>query len=113
MHWLSEHRINHLRSHRPRLPGKIPLGSAVIVFIQPEITHVLKDNLSLSCPLLLVFLDLFVFVNTIHKPTHTPHRLLGQGLSQIMLCRQADLKSAYSHIIKVPIDLIEHLPVSI
>ena len=113
MYWLSEHRVYHLRSRRPRLPRKIPSGPAIIVSVRLEIPHVLRDNLSLSFPLLLVFLNLLVFVNTVHKPTHTPYRLLGQGLSQIMLGRQADLESPYIHVIKVPIDLIEHLPVSI
>ena len=77
MYWLSEHRINRLRSHRPRLPSKIPLGPVIIVSFRPEIPLVLRDNLSLSLPLLLVFLNLLVFVNTIHKQTHTPYRFLG------------------------------------
>ena len=113
MYWLSEHCINHLRSRRPRLPNKIPSGLVIIVSVRPEIPHVLRDNLSLSPPLLLVFLDPFIFVNTVHKPTHTPYQLLGQRLSQIMLDEQVDFKSPYSHIIKVSIDLIKHLPVSV
>ena len=113
MHWFSEHNVNHLRSRRPRLPNKIPSRFVIIVSVRPEIPHVLRDNLSLSFPLLLVFLNPLVFINTIHKATHTPYRLLGQGLSQIMLGRQADLKSPYSHIVKVSIDLIKHLPVSV
>ena len=113
MYCLLECRINRLRSRRPRLPSKIPSRPVTIVSVQPEISPILKDNLSLSLPLLLVFLNLLIFVNTIHKPTHIPYRLLGQRFSQIMLDRQVDLKSPYSHIIKVPINLIEHLLVSI
>ena len=113
MYWFLEHRVNHLRSRRPKLPRKIPSGPIIIVFVRPKIPHVLRDNLNLSFPLLLVFLDPLVFVNTIHKPTHTPYQLLGQGLSQIVLGRQANLKCPYSHVIKIPIDLIEHLLVSV
>ena len=113
MCWLLEHRVNHLRSHRPKLHSKIPLGPVIIVSIQPEIPHVLRDNLSLSLPLLLVFLNPLVLVNMVHKPMHTTYQLLGQGLSPIMLDWQADLKSPYSHVIKVPIDLIKRLTISI
>ena len=113
MYWLSKHHVNHPRSRKPRLPGKIPSGLAIIVFVRPEIPPVLRDNLILSLPLLLVFLNPLVFINMIHKPTHTLYRLLGQGLSQIMLSRQVDFKSPYGHVIKVPIDLIEHLLVSV
>ena len=77
MYWLSKHRANHLRSRRPRLPNKIPSWPTIIVSVQPKIPLVLWDNLSFSLPLLLVFLNPLVFVNTIHKPTHTPYRLLG------------------------------------
>ena len=113
IYWLSEYRVNLLRSHRPRFPSKIPSRFVIIVSVRPEIPHILKDNLSLSFPLLLVFLNPLAFVTTIHKSTHTPYRILGQGLSQIMLGRQADLESPYSHIIKILVDLIEHLPVSV
>ena len=81
MYWFSEHRVNYVRSHRPRLPSKIPMGSVIAVTVRPKILPLLKDNLSLSLPLLLVFLNPLVFVNMIHKPTHTPYQLLGQGLS--------------------------------
>ena len=113
MYWLSEHRVNHLKSRRPRLLSKIPFGPIIIVSVRPKIPPILRDNLSLSLPLLLVFLNSLVFVNTIHKPMHTPYQLLGQGLSPIMLDWQADLKSPYSHVIKVLINLIEHLSVSV
>ena len=113
MFWLSKHCVNHLRSCRPRLPSKIPSRFVIIVSVRPEIPHVLRDNLSLSFPLLLVFLNPLVFINTIHKATHTPYRLLGQGLSQIILGKQADLESPYSHVIKILVNLIEHLLISV
>ena len=113
IYWLSEHHVYHLRSHRPRLPSKIPSGPVIVVPVQLEIPPILRDNLILSFPLLLVFLDLLVLINTIHKLTNTPYRLLGQGFSQIILGGQADLEGLYSHVIKIPIDLIKHLPISI
>ena len=110
MYWLPEHRVYHLRSCRPRLPSKIPSGPIIVVPIQLEIPHLLRDNLILSFALLLVFLDPLVLINTIHKPMNTPYRLLGQGFSQIMPSGQADLKGPYSHAIKIPINLVKHLP---
>ena len=50
MYLLLEYRVNHLRSRRPRLPSKIPLGHAIIVFVRLEIPPVPRDNLSLSFP---------------------------------------------------------------
>ena len=78
MHWFSEHRANHLSSSRPRLPSKVSSRSIIVVFVRPEIPPILRDNLSLPFPLLLVFLNLLILVNTVHESTHTPYRLLGQ-----------------------------------
>ena len=33
MHWLSEHNVNHMRSHRSRLSNKISSGSVIIVSV--------------------------------------------------------------------------------
>ena len=63
--------------------------------------------------MLLVLLDSLILINMIHEPTHTPDRFSGQRLSQIMLGRQADLESPYSHVMKVPLYLVEHLPISV
>ena len=60
MHWLSEHRVDHLSSNRSRLPSKISTGPNIVVPVQPEISQILRDNLSLPLPLLLVFLDPFI-----------------------------------------------------
>ena len=81
MHWFSKHNVNHLRSRRSRLSSKIFSGPIIIVFVRPEILHLLKDNLTFPLALLLVFLDPLVLINTIHKPTNTLHQLLGQGFS--------------------------------
>ena len=115
MHWFSKHSVNHLRSRRPRLSSKILSGSIIVVAVRPEIPHLLKDNLTLPLPLalLLVFLDPLVFINAVHKPMHTLYWLLGQGFSQIMLSREADLEGSYGHVIKIPINLVKHLLASV
>ena len=87
MHRLTEHRADQLSGSRPRLPNKVSPGLVIIVFVQHEISLIFRDNLHLSFPLLLVFLDPLILVNTVHEPTHTPYKLLGQQLSQIILGR--------------------------
>ena len=87
--------VNCLRSCRPQLSSKIPSGLVIVVAVRPKIPHLLRDNLTLPLSLLLDFLDSLVFINAVHKSTHTPHRLLGQGFSQIMLCGQVDHKGLY------------------
>ena len=77
MHWLTEHCANHLSSSRPRLPSKVSSRPIIVVLVRPEISPILGDNFSLPFPLLLVFLDPLILVNTVHELTHTPHRLLG------------------------------------
>ena len=111
MHWFLEHSVNHLRSYRFRFSPKIPSGSVIVVSVRPEIPPLLRGNLTLSFVLLLVFPDLLVLINAIHKPTNTPYRLLGQGFSQIMLGGQSNLEGPYIHVIKIPINLIKHLSV--
>ena len=50
MHWFSEHNVYYLKSCRPRLPGKIPLRSVIIIEVRPEIPSFLNDNLSFPLP---------------------------------------------------------------
>ena len=74
MHRFSEHSVNHLRSYRLRLPSEIPPRSVIVVAIQPEIPHLLKDNLALSLILLLVLLNPLILVNLIHELAYTGNR---------------------------------------
>ena len=74
VYWFSEHRVNHLSSGRSQLPSKISLGLVIIVSVRLEIPHLLRDNLSLPLPLLLVFLDLFILINSVHELTYTISR---------------------------------------
>ena len=80
MHRFSEHRINHLGTGKPRLPSKVPSSSVVIVLVQLEILPLLRDNLSPTFPLLLVFLNPLILVNLVHELAHTSDRLSHQRL---------------------------------
>ena len=80
VHRFSEHRINHLSIGRPWLPNEVSLRSVVIVPVQPEIPRLLRDNLSLTFPLLLVFLNLLILVNHVHELAHISDRLSRQRL---------------------------------
>ena len=91
-----------LRSSRPKLPNKVPSGPAIIIFVQLEIPHVLRDNLGLSLPLLLVFLNSLVFIDTIHKPTHTPDRLLSQDFLKSCSASKPTLKVLMATSLKSP-----------
>ena len=75
LYWFSEHSINHLGVGRSRLPNKVSPRSVIIVSIRLEIPPLLRDHLSLSFPLQLVFFYHFVLVNQIHKLAHTSNRL--------------------------------------
>ena len=81
----SEHRVNHLSSGRPRLPSKVSPGPVIVVAIRPEILHLLRDNLSLPLPLLLVFLDPLILINSVHKLMYTASKFPNQKLPQTML----------------------------
>ena len=113
MHEFSEYSNNHPSGSRAWVPSKISLRSTAIVPIQLEIPLLLGDHLSLSLSLLLVLFDPFVLVDMIYELMHAPNRLLCQRFSQIMLGKQVDLKSPYGHVVEIPINLIEHLPVPI
>ena len=77
-HRFSEHNINHLSVGRSKLPCKISSRSVIIVSVGPEILPFLRDNLSLSFPLLLVFLNPLVLINSIHELAHASNRFASQ-----------------------------------
>ena len=66
MHWFLEYCINSLGG-RPGLSSKLSSGPVVIESVQLEISHLLRDNLSLSFTQLLIFLNPFILVNTFYK----------------------------------------------
>ena len=67
MHWFLEYCINDLGVSRPGLSSKISSGPVVIESVQLEIPPLLRDNLSLFITQMLIFLNPFIFVNTVHK----------------------------------------------
>ena len=113
LYWFSEHGINHLSVGRSWLPNKVFLRSVIIVPVWPEIPPLLRDHLSLSFPLHLVFFYPSVLINSIHKLTHTGNRLTNQRFPQIMLGWEASLESTNGHIVIVSVYFVKHLPVSI
>ena len=48
--WFLEYYANHLGSNRPWLPRKVSLGAIIIVFVRPEISLILMDNLCFPFP---------------------------------------------------------------
>ena len=80
VHRFSEHRINHLSIGKLWLPSKVSSRSVVIVPVRLEIPLLLRDNLSLTFPLLLVFLNPFILVNLVHELAHIGDRLSRQRL---------------------------------
>ena len=70
LHRFSKHHVNRLSIVRSRLPSEVPPRSVVVVSIRPEIPPLLKDNLSLSFPLLLVFLDPLILINPVYELVH-------------------------------------------
>ena len=80
VHRFSEYHINYLSIGRPYLPSKISPRSVVIVPIRPEIPLLLRDNLRLAFPLLLVFLNPLILINLVHELAHIGDRLSHQRL---------------------------------
>ena len=74
VYWFSEHLVNNLSNGRPRLLSKISLGPLIIVSVRLEIPPLLRNNLSLPFPLLLVFLNLLTLINSVHELTYTVSR---------------------------------------
>ena len=58
------------------MPRKVYSGPIIVISVRPEIPLMLRDNLSLPFPLLLVFLDPLILINTVHESTHTPYNFL-------------------------------------
>ena len=85
MHFFSKHRVNYLRSCRPKLSSKIPSGSVIVVMIRPKFPPLLRDNLTFSLALLLVLLNPFILINPIHELAYTGERFPNQILPQSML----------------------------
>ena len=80
VHWFSEHCINHLSIGGPQLPSIIFPRPIIVVSIRPKVSHLLRVNLSLPLPLLLVFLDLLILINSVHGLAYTNNGFPSQRL---------------------------------
>ena len=102
MHRFLKYSVNHLGVGRSCQSDIIFSRSSGIKSVRPEISPFLRDNLRFAFSLLLILLNSFVFINPIHKLTHTGNRFTSQWFPQSMLVREADLESADGHISKSP-----------
>ena len=80
MHRLLEYCANHLGSGKPSMSSKISPGSVVIIPLRPKVSSIKGSHFCLPLPLLLIILDLFIFINSIHELTCALHWFLCQGL---------------------------------
>ena len=79
VHWFSEYSPDAPCTGRLWLPRKVSPQTIVCVPIQPEIPHLLRDNLLLSSTLHLVFLYPLILVDPVHQLTHAGGRFACQG----------------------------------
>ena len=81
VNWLLEHRTNHLSIRVPKVTSKISPRSAITIPLYPRIFSVSRNNLCLPLPLLLILLNLFMLINSIHELTHISRKLHRKRLS--------------------------------
>ena len=68
MYWLSEHSIDYLRIGRSRLPCKVSPWSVIVIKpVRLKVPPLLRDNLCFTFTQLLVFFNLFILVDPVHK----------------------------------------------
>ena len=67
MHWFSKYCINGLGVGRLKLSSKLSPGPIVIESVRPEISPLLRNDLSLSFTQLLILFNPFILVSTVHK----------------------------------------------
>ena len=94
-HKLLEYYADHQGSRKPSMSSKISLGSIVIIPLRPKAFLVRRSHFCLPLPLLLIILNLFIFISSIHELMHALRWFLYQGLPQFMLSRKADFKHPY------------------
>ena len=102
MHRLLEHHVNRLSIGRPWLPSKVPPRSVVVVSVRPEIPYLLRDNLNLSFPMLLVFLNPLVLINSVHKLAHTGDRFSIRDFLKLCSAGRPTLKVLMATSLKSP-----------
>ena len=74
MHQFSKYNVYFLWGCGSRLSGKISPGFFIVITFQPEISHLLRDNLTLPLILQLVFFNSLILVNPVHQLTNIGDR---------------------------------------
>jgi len=77
---LFEYCANHLSSRKASTSKEVSPRLVVIVPLRPKVSSVRGNYFCLSLALLLIILDPFVFINSIHELMHILHWFLRQGL---------------------------------
>lgn len=70
--------LKHCTNQSTRMPSmsnKIPPRSVIVISLCPIISLIRGNNLCLPLPLLLILLDPFILINSIHELTHTSCKL--------------------------------------
>ena len=84
----------------------------MIIPSYPRIS-LLWEDFGLALSLGLIFLNLLMHVNAVHKLTHTTSKFHRQRFPQVMLHWKPNLKGPYSYILEITIYLIERFPIPI
>ena len=79
VHWFSEYSLDAPCAGRLWLPCKVSPRTTVCVPVQPEIPHLLRDNLLLPFALHLVLLYPLILVDLVHQLAHAGGRIACQG----------------------------------
>ena len=87
VHRLPKHRDGYLGSGRPSMSSKISPETIIVMPFRPKISSVLGNYLRLPLSLLLIILNPFIPINSIHELTYTISRFPSQKLPQTMLCK--------------------------
>ena len=76
MYRISEHNVNCLRVGRSELLCIVSPRSVVVVkLVQPEVSHLLRDNLRFTLTQLLVLFNPFILVDSVHELALASDRL--------------------------------------
>ena len=113
VYWFPEYGVNSLRVGCSRLPYEISPRAVVVISIRPEIPPLLGDNLLFSFTLQLVFLDSFIFVNSVHQLVHTGGRFACQRLPQAVLGRETTFEGADGDFVKITFQFVKHFPITV
>ena len=102
MHRFLKYNVNHLGVGRSCQSNIIFSRSSGIELVRPKIPYLLRDNLRFTFSLLLIFLNSLIFINSVHKLTHTSNRFTGQWFPQSCSLGRSILKVLMTTFSKSP-----------